>query len=63
MAQIGAVFVFCSSCKILYFASSVHPKIATALSLQFIITHWKDATPNTQSCSSDYPLTDSNFRV
>ena len=31
MAQIGAVFVFCSSCKILYFASSVHPKNATAL--------------------------------
>ena len=30
MAQIGAVFVFCSSCKILYFASSVHPKNATA---------------------------------
>ena len=29
MAQIGAVFVFCSSCKILYFASSVHPKNAT----------------------------------
>ena len=31
MAQIGAVFVFCSSCKILYFASSVHPKNATEL--------------------------------
>ena len=31
MAQIGAVFVFCSSCKILYFASSVHPKNATAV--------------------------------
>ena len=30
MAQIGAVFVFCSSCKILCFASSVHPKNATA---------------------------------
>ena len=29
MAQIGAVFVFCSSCKILCFASSVHPKNAT----------------------------------
>ena len=29
MAQNGAVFVFCSSCKILYFASSVHPRIAT----------------------------------
>ena len=29
MAQNGAVIVFCSSCKILYFASSVHPKIAT----------------------------------
>ena len=31
MAQNGAVIVFCSSCKILYFASSVHPKIATEL--------------------------------
>ena len=31
MAQIGAVFVFCSSCKILCFASSVHPKNATEL--------------------------------
>ena len=31
MAQNGAVFVFCSSCKILYFASSVHPRIATVL--------------------------------
>ena len=31
MAQIGAVFVFCSSCKILYFASSVHPKNATVV--------------------------------
>ena len=30
MAQNGAVIVFCSSCKILYFASSVHPKIAAA---------------------------------
>ena len=30
MAQIGAVFVFCSYCKILYFVSSVHPKNATA---------------------------------
>ena len=29
MAQNGALFVFCSSCKILFFASSVHPKIAT----------------------------------
>ena len=29
MAQNGAVIVFCSSCKILYFASSVHPKIPT----------------------------------
>ena len=29
MAQIEAVFVFCSSCKILYFANSVHPKNAT----------------------------------
>ena len=33
MAQIGAVFVFCSSCKILYFASSVHPKNATVMGL------------------------------
>ena len=31
MAQIGAVFVFCSPCKILYFASSDHPSIATVL--------------------------------
>ena len=31
MAQNGAVIVFCSSCKILYFASSVHPKIATGV--------------------------------
>ena len=31
MAQIGAVFVFCSSCKILYFANSVHPKNATVI--------------------------------
>ena len=31
MAQIGAVFVFCSSCKILYFANSVHPKNATEI--------------------------------
>ena len=31
MAQIGAILVFCSSCKILYFANSVHPKIATDL--------------------------------
>ena len=31
MAKNGAVFVFCSSCKILYFASSVHPRIATEL--------------------------------
>ena len=31
MAQIRAVFVFCSSCKILYFASSVHPKNAAEL--------------------------------
>ena len=29
MAQIGAILVFCSSCKILYFANSVHPRIAT----------------------------------
>ena len=29
MAKNGAEIVFCSSCKILYFASSVHPKIAT----------------------------------
>ena len=29
MAQNGAVIVFCSSCKILCLASSVHPKIAT----------------------------------
>ena len=29
MAKDGAVFVFCSSCKILYFASSGHPRIAT----------------------------------
>ena len=33
MAQIEAVFVFCSPCKILYFASSVHPKNATDLAL------------------------------
>ena len=31
MAQNGAVIVFCTSCKILYFASSVHPKVATGL--------------------------------
>ena len=31
MAQNGAVIVFCFSCKILYFASPVHPKIATVL--------------------------------
>ena len=31
MAQNEAVIVFCASCKILYFASSVHPKIATGL--------------------------------
>ena len=31
MAQNGALFVICSSCKILYFASYVHPKIATEL--------------------------------
>ena len=29
MAQNGAIFVFCSSCKILYIESSVHPRIAT----------------------------------
>ena len=29
MAPNGAIFFFCSPCKILYFASSVHPKIAT----------------------------------
>ena len=31
MAQNEAVIVFCASCKILYFAISVHPKIATGL--------------------------------
>ena len=31
MAKDGAVFVFCSSCKILYFASSVHHRIATVV--------------------------------
>ena len=36
MAQIGAVFVFCSSCKILCFASSVHPKNATELRQIFV---------------------------
>ena len=35
MAQNGAVFVFCSSCKIFDFASSVHPGFATALFLSY----------------------------
>ena len=40
MAQNGAVIVFCSSCKILYFASSVHPRIATDLCLMSLDIHW-----------------------
>ena len=31
MAQYRAMLVFCSSCKILYFASSVHLRIATEI--------------------------------
>ena len=40
MAQIGAVFVFCSSCKILYFASSVHPKNATVIFRGKAVSFW-----------------------
>ena len=39
MAQNGAVIVFCSSCKILYFVSSVHPKIATEGLVGLLLTH------------------------
>ena len=57
MAQNGAVIVFCSSCKILYFASSVHPKIATDLRLKHEELRFHgNEKPKMRRCIGQYPI-------